>query len=943
MAKTPRAITDMSTLARIVFDIDTIPPSVPSNVVGTPISSTRIDLNWSASTDIGGSGVSSYQVFRNGSQVGTASTVSFSDAGLTALTTYQYRIAAVDGAGNVSAQSTAIGVTTQANQGPPVFAPVQPAAGFIGIAGVRAYTDATQQAAIGRYNLFVLGATWEGWATSGRDIDTIAKAIKTAAVAPGGVVLLNYQNLNGIQQDANDAYPTYTAGCLNPDWRLYVSGSSGALVTPPAGSTNTALINYTDFVPVNSSLEHPYDFGAKYSFYKFLTKSKSDARFTGLGAGLASTSIDGVYQDNWLLNPEANGDWNRDGTTEGQGWPSTPTPWLAAGQLRYVNTMRSLAPTKYVFANAGDYGVTDAGVMVGKLDGMLIESYFGKNFSWDTQSGFVTTRGYYYRALNSAANPRMVVVGGCWPDTDSQGGALPRLPTSNGFPPLNTQWQWARYIASFAYLGEGMPAINRLSQGYSSDLTALDWYDFFGGITGLARGWLGAPVDALRPTTAKIAKGPIGIFGVEYANGIVLCNPVANGTQTVVAADIPGTWKFLTGTQDPVRDSGAQFVSLALPERDGLILQRGGSTLSITTGTPLPSATQGSPYTTTFAATGGTPPYTWSIQSASPNTGSWFSLNASTGVGSGTPGTLETESIVIKVTDSATRTASKTFALTVSSSTSPGYTPWYKNTWAPTGTVGSVANTIINNTGIQQMFVADPAAEFGGTGPFGETRITKVSTIHTDATETFFGGTLLNSTVALNPGDETWIRIFHYFPSSFCAGTDNTAADYGDGSIKWLRYQFASNNSCRLTFKVGGMGFNSCASASNAPNMQGMAAEVMASGTNNNYVSNRVVIPRDRWVALQWHMVHGKTVATSLLEMWIDNTYLGTAQILCSQYPNVSSDSILIVMGDYWNGGSHDGNKWYVSNAVFTKQRPTTLDSGGRPYISPTQRITDFP
>jgi len=574
VAKIPKAVTDMSTLSRVIFDPDVTPPSTPVNVVGTPISSSRIDLSWSASTDTGGSGLAGYLVYRNGVFIAPASSTAYSDTGLSASTGYQYQVAAIDAAGNVSTLSTLITVTTQANAGPPTFTPVQPTAAFIGIAGVRAYTDPTQQAAMGRYSLFIMGASWEGWANSGRDLDTIVKAIKAASTAPTPTLLFNYVNLNAIEEDANDPRPTWTAEVVARNWKLYVSGSSGTLVTPNNGGAATALVNYTDFVPVNPNLEHPYEFGAKYSYFMCLSKTKSDSRFTGLASGLASGSLDGIFQDNFLLNPQVNGDWNRDGVTESQGLPGTATPWLCAGQLRYVTTMRSLAPTKYIFANAGDYGATSAGVMVGQSDGLLCESYMGKSWSLETSQPFTTVLQYYYRELASAANPHMVVFGGSYPDTNSDGSALVRLPTSGGFPPQNTQWQWARYIAATAYLGEGMPAINRFSQSYSSDLTALDWYDFYGGVNGLVRSWLGNPVNALRPTTPKIAKGPIGIFGVEYDNGIVLVNPKGNSTQTVVAADIPGNWQFLTGTQDPTRDSGATFASISISERDGLILRR---------------------------------------------------------------------------------------------------------------------------------------------------------------------------------------------------------------------------------------------------------------------------------------------------------------------------------------------------------------------------------
>lgn len=447
--------------------------------------------------------------------------------------------------------------------GPPTFAPVQPAIAFCGVAGVRTYSDPTQQAAMGWFNLFVMGVSWEGWSSSGRDLDTgVVLPIKAASTAQGGTVLLNYINLNAIEEDANDPRPTWTAEVAARNWRLYVNNLT-TLVTPNAGGGGTALVNYTDFVPLNPNGEHPYDFGAKYSYFMCLSKSKSDSRFAGLNTGLASSSLDGVFQDNFLLNPQVNGDWNRDGTTEGQGWPSAPSPWLAAGQLRYVNTMRSLAPSKYVFANAGDYGVTSAGVMVGKLDGLLCESYMGKNWSWETSQPWTTVRDYYYRALASVVNPRMVVFGGSWPDTATQGGAAT-------IPPTNTQDQWATYIAATAYLGEGMPAINRFSQGYSSDLVALDKYWFIGGANGLARGWFGAPIDPLRPTTPKISKGPIGIYGVEYQNAMSLVNPKGNGTQSILASDIPGSWQFPPGS---TQGTGT-FVSYSMPERSGLFLQR---------------------------------------------------------------------------------------------------------------------------------------------------------------------------------------------------------------------------------------------------------------------------------------------------------------------------------------------------------------------------------
>ena len=86
------------------------------------------------------------------------------------------------------------------------------------------------------------------------------------------------------------------------------------------------------------------------------------------------------------------------------------------------------------------------------------------------------------------------------------------------------------------------------------------------------------------------------------------------------------------------------------------------ASLTITTTSPLPAATQSSAYSTTMAATGGTPPYTWSLTSHT-GTNTWSV--SSGGVVTGTPGTIETDSLVIKVTDSVLATATGTFSLTV--------------------------------------------------------------------------------------------------------------------------------------------------------------------------------------------------------------------------------------------------------------------------------------
>jgi len=91
---------------------DTTAPSVPANLAGSAASPTRIDLTWTASTD--NVAVTGYRLYRDGSLIATLTGTGYSDGGLTASTTYSYAVAAFDGAGNSSAQSAAVSVTTPA-------------------------------------------------------------------------------------------------------------------------------------------------------------------------------------------------------------------------------------------------------------------------------------------------------------------------------------------------------------------------------------------------------------------------------------------------------------------------------------------------------------------------------------------------------------------------------------------------------------------------------------------------------------------------------------------------------------------------------------------------------------------------------------------------------------------------------------------------------------
>ncbi|CAH1200505.1 hypothetical protein PAECIP111893_01402 [Paenibacillus plantiphilus] len=103
---------------------DTQAPSIPANLASNGKTETTVSLSWTASTD--NVGVTGYDIFRNGTKVGTSATTSYTDTGLTAATSYKYTVKAYDAAGNRSAVSNEATVVT--SEGTDTQAPTAPAA-----------------------------------------------------------------------------------------------------------------------------------------------------------------------------------------------------------------------------------------------------------------------------------------------------------------------------------------------------------------------------------------------------------------------------------------------------------------------------------------------------------------------------------------------------------------------------------------------------------------------------------------------------------------------------------------------------------------------------------------------------------------------------------------------------------------------------------------------
>jgi len=97
---------------------DTIAPSAPTNLAASGTTSVATNLSWTASTD--NVGVTGYDIYSGATLLGNTATTSTAITGLTASTTYSFSVKAKDAAGNTSASSNVLSVTTGSTTTPPV-------------------------------------------------------------------------------------------------------------------------------------------------------------------------------------------------------------------------------------------------------------------------------------------------------------------------------------------------------------------------------------------------------------------------------------------------------------------------------------------------------------------------------------------------------------------------------------------------------------------------------------------------------------------------------------------------------------------------------------------------------------------------------------------------------------------------------------------------------
>jgi hypothetical protein len=248
--------------------IGVTPPTTPTNLTATAVSSSQINLSWTASTDPAGitgyvielcQGVGCTSFGRIATQVGTATT--YSDMGLSASTSYSYRVKATDAAGNASGYSNVATTITPSGGSPPpppAITSLNPASGVTGTSVTIAGTNFG--AGPGTVTFAGTAAQPSSWSPTSIVVPVPAGAstgnvvVTAGGIASNGVSFTVIPSIKLVQHISKDAGTTTSATLAYPsnntagDWIAVCvrAGHSGQIfaITDSRGNTYHQAIQF---------------------------------------------------------------------------------------------------------------------------------------------------------------------------------------------------------------------------------------------------------------------------------------------------------------------------------------------------------------------------------------------------------------------------------------------------------------------------------------------------------------------------------------------------------------------------------------------------------------------------------------------------------------------------------------------------------------------------
>jgi hypothetical protein len=302
----------------------------------------------------------------------------------------------------------------------------------------------------------------------------------------------------------------------------------------------------------------------------------------------------------------------------------------------------------------------------------------------------------------------------------------------------------------------------------------------------------GTPPYAWSVTSGSLPGG----LTLASSTGVISGSPTVNGTFSFTVR---------------VVDANAQNANAVL----NLTINPPAPPPVVITTSALPNATQGAAYNTTLAASGGTPPYAWSVTSGSVPGG--LTLASSTGVISGSPTVNGTFSFTVRVVDANAQNASAAFNLTVNPPAPPAIT-LVQSAVKEGSAVGAVAagfpsnNTAGNlivafvrmSTTNQTVAVSDTLGN-SYTEAVSQTQTADGHQIHVFYAKNIFGGANAITATFSSANNHPWLAVYEYSGLDTVSPLDQTAKSQGSGSVASAGPTASISLSNELVFAATGL------------------------------------------------------------------------------------------------------------------------------------------
>ncbi|WP_255554370.1 MULTISPECIES: GEVED domain-containing protein [unclassified Tenacibaculum] len=257
---------------------DTEAPTIPSNLAASNVTDASLTLNWTVSID--NVGVVGYDVYRGTTKIGTATSNTYNVTGLNATTAYSFTVKAIDAAGNESAASPVLNITTP-----------EVTISYCTSKGASVNDEYIQKVALGTISNTSTGGN--GYSDFTSISTTLAKgSSNTITITPrwtgttydeGYGVFIDY-NQDGDFSDAGETVYTKAPSKTTP-----VVGSFTVPTSATTGETRMRVVLKYNAIP--TACEASFEYGEVEDYTVVIGGAQADTTAPSAPASLAASSV----------------------------------------------------------------------------------------------------------------------------------------------------------------------------------------------------------------------------------------------------------------------------------------------------------------------------------------------------------------------------------------------------------------------------------------------------------------------------------------------------------------------------------------------------------------------------------------------------------------------------------------------------------------------------